>query len=412
MQTSLYVPLTCGVKLYVPPLPHVVRREPAWAVGNRDAVGPCVAEAPGHGLADLCGDLAGPEEVVADLERVAVEGREDAAGLRELRHLQVVVRRMVEPLRPIEIDEIVGHPFARPDAVVTHDSEHPEAHGCDVQVVVVVDRDAAQDLALVDGNASCGGERAIADRAWLVQDRADRVVDVVGQAVVGARLEDPLPAGAVLEHVVPRAAVLVGGAQHDAPVEPRRHGPLRLVHEVRSGRAAAGHVVGEAGRQVAAVAQDHGQHRFALLRRIADARTDVEVFGPLVVIHHHGGQAPGRRRAVRHPVVDPVPPPLERRYFHPEAPQRVLLAAPADEAGALRATTGPIVDMTPSEVEEVMDHHSAHRERLGVRILAVDERHLFPPGDVAGLGRSLAAVGPQREPMRVVHVGSEWIFGE
>ena len=69
------------------------------------------------------------------------------------------------------------------------------------------------------------------------------------------------------------------------------------------------------------------------------------------------------------------------------------------------AAARALVDAAGREVEEVVDHHLRDRERLGVRALGVDERHLFEAEDVAGLLGRAHAVGLERHLVGVVDVG-------
>ena len=116
------------------------------------------------------------------------------------------------------------------------------------------------------------------------------------------------------------------------------------------------------------------------------------------------GEAPVRGAAVCLAVVYAVHLARAPGQGHLRPPEGVLLAAAADEAGTLPTAARPLVHPARGEVEEVMDHHLRDRERLGVRVLGVDERHLLEAEDVAGLRRRGAAVGAQRDVVRVVHV--------
>ena len=153
-----------------------------------------------------------------------------------------------------------------------------------------------------------------------------------------------------------------------------------------------------------AVADDNRHHRRALLGRVPDLRAHIEALRALVVVHHHRGEAPVRRAAVGLAVVDAVQLACAQGQGHLRPPEGVLLAAAADEAGALPTAAGPLVHAARGEVEEVMDHHLRNRKRLGVRVLGVHERHLLEAEDVAGFRGRRAPVGAQRDVVRVVHV--------
>ena len=202
-----------------------------------------------------------------------------------------------------------------------------------------------------------------------------------------------------------RAAVVVGVRAEDAAVEAGGHGEARAVDERGARLAAAGDVVAHAVAELAAVADDRRVDRRARLGRVPDLRAHVEALDPLVVVHDHRGQPPLRCPALGGAVVDAVAVAEDRREQLAEAPVGVLLAAAGDEAEVREAARGRVVDPAPGEVQEVMDHHLGHGQRLGVGVLGVDEHLLGDAGHEAGLGGGLLVVGPQVDLVDLVHVG-------